>query len=97
MASNTPIFSSSGQRSIRLFTLSAGGVAFRESLMSVPGERFELPTNGLQNRCSTTELTRHTGTSKHTGRKLPPDCAYADESAPCEQSEIVGWGAFISS
>src|SRR5262249_68941 len=23
-----------------------------------PGERFELPTNGLQNRCSTTELTR---------------------------------------
>jgi hypothetical protein len=24
----------------------------------VPGERFELPTNGLQNRCSTTELTR---------------------------------------
>src|SRR5262244_2978039 len=25
---------------------------------SVPGERFELPTNGLQNRCSTTELTR---------------------------------------
>jgi hypothetical protein len=26
----------------------------------VPGERFELPTNGLQNRCSTTELTRQT-------------------------------------
>jgi hypothetical protein len=26
----------------------------------VPGERFELPTNGLQNRCSTTELTRRT-------------------------------------
>jgi hypothetical protein len=25
----------------------------------VPGERFELPTNGLQNRCSTAELTRH--------------------------------------
>ena len=24
----------------------------------VPGERIELPTNGLQNRCSTTELTR---------------------------------------
>ena len=24
----------------------------------VPGERFELPTNGLQNRCSTAELTR---------------------------------------
>jgi hypothetical protein len=26
----------------------------------VPGERFELPTNGLQNRCSTAELTRLT-------------------------------------
>jgi hypothetical protein len=24
----------------------------------VPGERIELPTNGLQNRCSTAELTR---------------------------------------
>ena len=24
----------------------------------VPAERFELPTNGLQNRCSTTELCR---------------------------------------
>jgi hypothetical protein len=26
--------------------------------MLVPAERFELPTNGLQNRCSTTELCR---------------------------------------
>jgi hypothetical protein len=26
----------------------------------VPGERIELPTNGLQNRCSTAELTRRT-------------------------------------
>ena len=25
----------------------------------MPAERFELPTNGLQNRCSTTELSRH--------------------------------------
>jgi hypothetical protein len=24
----------------------------------VPGDRIELPTFGLQNRCSTTELTR---------------------------------------
>ena len=29
----------------------------RPGLM-VPGERIELPTNGLQNRCSTAELTR---------------------------------------
>jgi hypothetical protein len=27
----------------------------------VPGERIELPTNGLQNRCSTAELTRRIG------------------------------------
>ena len=27
---------------------------------------------GLQNRCSTTELTRHYGTSKHIWPKLPP-------------------------
>jgi hypothetical protein len=26
--------------------------------LMVPGERIELPTNGLQNRCSTAELTR---------------------------------------
>ena len=28
---------------------------------SVPGERIELPTFGLQNRCSTAELTRLAG------------------------------------
>jgi hypothetical protein len=28
------------------------------NLELVPAERFELPTNGLQNRCSTTELCR---------------------------------------
>jgi hypothetical protein len=28
------------------------------AVLLVPGERFELPTNGLQNRCSTAELTR---------------------------------------
>jgi hypothetical protein len=32
----------------------------------VPGERIELPTNGLQNRCSTAELTRlQTGLFAH--------------------------------
>ena|SRR5689334_18492171 len=34
----------------------AAGICTRK--VPVPGERFELPTNGLQNRCSTTELTR---------------------------------------
>ncbi len=29
-------------------------------ILLVPGERIELPTNGLQNRCSTAELTRRT-------------------------------------
>ena len=31
----------------------------------VPGERIELPTNGLQNRCSTAELTRQMPTNEH--------------------------------
>jgi hypothetical protein len=40
------------------------GIAARECnlahlILLVPGERIELPTNGLQNRCSTAELTRH--------------------------------------
>jgi hypothetical protein len=39
----------------------------------VPGERFELPTNGLQNRCSTTELTRHSGTLCTSENKLLPE------------------------
>ena len=33
-------------------------LAFSKVLPMVPGERIELPTNGLQNRCSTAELTR---------------------------------------
>jgi hypothetical protein len=37
----------------------------------VPGERFELPTNGLQNRCSTAELTRQI---KHLVRLLALVC-----------------------
>jgi hypothetical protein len=39
----------------------------------VPGEGFEPPTNGLQNRCSTTELTRHCGTFSTLARELAPD------------------------
>jgi hypothetical protein len=30
----------------------------KSPILLVPGERIELPTNGLQNRCSTAELTR---------------------------------------
>jgi hypothetical protein len=30
----------------------------------VPVERIELPTFGLQNRCSTAELNRHLGSDK---------------------------------
>jgi hypothetical protein len=32
----------------------------RTLILLVPGEGFEPPTNGLQNRCSTPELTRLT-------------------------------------
>ena len=44
----------------------------------VPGERFELPTNGLQNRCSTTELTRQI---KHLGLVGPSFAAEVAMSA----------------
>ena len=37
----------------------AGKMTLQEAPdLTVPGERIELPTNGLQNRCSTAELTR---------------------------------------
>src|ERR1700740_66190 len=36
-------------------------------ILLVPGEGLEPPTNGLQNRCSTTELTRQLA---HNTRKL---------------------------
>ena len=39
-------------------TYSAGGNGTKLLILLVPGERIELPTNGLQNRCSTAELTR---------------------------------------
>ena len=41
---------------------------------TVPGEGIEPPTNGLQNRCSTAELTRHSETFCTSLLKLPPDC-----------------------
>jgi hypothetical protein len=43
-------------------------------ISSVPGEGIEPPTNGLQNRCSTAELTRHSETFCTSLLKLPPDC-----------------------
>jgi hypothetical protein len=36
----------------------------------VPGERIELPTNGLQNRCSTAELTRLFNDLAFSGHQL---------------------------
>ena len=46
----------------------------------VPGERFELPTNGLQNRCSTAELTRQIngldGGAKVVSQCLPYSLAH---------------------
>jgi hypothetical protein len=40
-------------------TWQASGNWAEVPILMVPGERIELPTNGLQNRCSTAELTRH--------------------------------------
>src|SRR6516164_6481584 len=42
----------------------------------VPGERFELPTNGLQNRCSTTELTRQINGLGVSGSLLQSACSH---------------------
>jgi hypothetical protein len=42
----------------------------KSTLVMVPGERIELPTNGLQNRCSTAELTRLEGPN-FNGLRLP--------------------------
>ena len=46
------------QRPFRVHSAFAVRSCQRRLILLVPGERFELPTNGLQNRCSTTELTR---------------------------------------
>jgi hypothetical protein len=54
-------FSFSGRSGQQRDHVDLGGTAYmllQAAERVVPGERFELPTNGLQNRCSTTELTR---------------------------------------
>ena len=44
---------------LRRFCQKVGRTTFTKPLfLLVPGDGFEPPTNGLQNRCSTTELTR---------------------------------------
>jgi hypothetical protein len=48
----------SGQQRDHLDLRGAAYMLLQAAERVVPGERFELPTNGLQNRCSTTELTR---------------------------------------
>src|SRR5438105_15346722 len=61
--------------------------------MLVPAERFELPTNGLQNRCSTTELSRHGGWSaecKSSARTLKTPDARACSVAPARGSGLPG-------
>jgi hypothetical protein len=40
------------------FGVPASASVIKLLILLVPGEGFEPPTNGLQNRCSTTELTR---------------------------------------
>jgi hypothetical protein len=56
----------------------------------VPGERFELPTNGLQNRCSTTELTRQTDDFSYgRARGLPPICCLAPQTGSIALGPLV--------
>jgi hypothetical protein len=47
-----------------------GGKCEKCPILLVPGERIELPTNGLQNRCSTAELTRHINDLAFSGYEL---------------------------
>ena len=53
----------------------------------VPDERIELPTNGLQNRCSTAELIR---LARHIVQIQP-----AWESAPGRENQCPGGGAMV--
>jgi hypothetical protein len=52
------LFRRSGQQRDHLDLSGGAYMLLQAAERVVPGERFELPTNGLQNRCSTTELTR---------------------------------------
>src|SRR5579872_2125750 len=51
-----------------------------DALLAVPGEGIEPPTNGLQNRCSTAELTR-----------LPARELSASPHAHKEQRVVCRW------
>jgi hypothetical protein len=56
----------------------------------VPVERIELPTFGLQNRCSTAELNRHTGTRRYLlDRWSPLNSGPKGQGAP-SISELPG-------
>ena len=46
------------QRLKKVWNERAAANVAKPLILLVPGERIELPTNGLQNRCSTAELTR---------------------------------------
>jgi hypothetical protein len=60
----------------------------------VPGERFELPTNGLQNRCSTTELCRHFNNLRQELIAIGGGASSMSGSAPIRPTllaHIGGW------
>ena len=56
--------------------LAAAPVKSLNPLLDLPAERFELPTNGLQNRCSTTELIRHCNNLPISGANEIPISAH---------------------
>src|SRR4029077_1554771 len=61
-------------------------VGHMDARMLVPGERIELPTNGLQNRCSTSSLCRFTGGfytfPSEIATGLPPPLAVTTGASP---------------
>jgi hypothetical protein len=57
-------------------TLAPANTLAYERRELVPGEGIEPPTNGLQNRCSTAELTRPVGLESYQRRPLVTSGAY---------------------
>src|SRR5947208_10648009 len=90
--------------------LAAAPVKSLNPLLDLPAERFELPTNGLQNRCSTTELSRHRQDRQggiralrasarlphHNGPGRAPACCNRQD-APGEAPERLPKGSFRAS
>src|SRR6202790_5804348 len=76
----------------------SGATKFDKSLiLMVPVERIELPTFGLQNRCSTAELNRQTFRFRQSDRRLKSFGAFVPavdiDGAGAPSNTRVAWSA----